>query len=348
MYLLWIIRVVFVLIVYVVCVAAQETVGTSLMGSWFPYLMTALAASLVVLEVVFQKNYLRTLVAFLLGLMVGVGLTYVIAAFLRLIVPDQYHEAYLNNLIPIFGLFVTYLCVTIVLQTKDHFRFIVPYVEFSKQGPPTGGYLLDTSAVIDGRVVELCDAGLFSEPILIPEFVVRELHQLSDSADRLKREKGRKGLELLRRLEDRDRPEVSVRPGTYPDIPEVDDKLIRAAKETDTRLVTADGNLAKVARVEGVEVTDIHELALRFHMVVSVGDEITVQLIRPGEAEGQAVGFLDDGSMVVVEQARDRVGKSAGVIVGRVIQTSGGRMIFARLARKTDGEAQSADGKSER
>ena len=177
--------------------------------------------------------------------------------------------------------------------------------------------------------------------------MLRELHQLSDSADRVKREKGRKGLELLKRLEERDQPEVSVRPGTYPDIPEVDDKLIRAAKETDTRLVTADGNLARVARVEGVEVTDIHELARKFHVVVSVGDEIAVQLIRPGEAEGQAVGFLDDGSMVVVEQARDRVGKSTGVIVGRVIQTSGGRMIFARLAKKTDNETPGIDSKSE-
>ncbi|MBN1808270.1 MAG: hypothetical protein JW909_04320 [Planctomycetes bacterium] len=342
MYLLWVTRIFFVLLAYLVGLGIKEAMPEEV-GASYPFLMAALAVSLVILEIVFQRHYLRTLVAFFLGLLVGVGITFVIGALLKLLIAEPELQAYVSSrIVPIAGLFFTYLCVTIVLQTKDQFRFILPYVDFSKQGPPTGGYLLDTSAIIDGRIIEIHDSGVLNGSIIIPEFIVHELQEVADSADRIKRERGRRGLDLLKRLQENHASEIVVRPGNYPDIPDVDGKLIRVAQETDTRLVTTDSNLARVARVENVGVIDIRDLVCRLHLVINVGDEFAVELVRAGEAAGQAVGFLEDDTMVVVENAAAHIGTTMDVGVARILHTAGGRMVFAKPSHRQNNTADPA------
>ena len=337
---LWVIRGSFVLTAYVVGLGVQRAIPE--VGRFFPVLMAALAASLVVVEKVFQRRYLRTLVAVFMGLVIGVGLTHVLATLLRDLVPEELRKPYLEVIIPMAALFILYLCVTIVMQTGDQFRFIVPYVDFSKQGRPTGGFILDTSALVDGRFVELVASGLLQAPVIVPQFVLRELHTLADSADRLKRSRGRRGLENLERLRSLAPLQVSVREGDYPELPAVDEKLIRAAKETDTILVTADVGLARVARAEAVEVVDLHGLTRALRLNVAPGDELEVELMRPGEEAGQAVGYLEDGTMVVVEAAVEHVGSVVEVRATSVIQTSGGRMVFARLKNSGQGKGRDA------
>lgn len=337
---LWVVRGFFVALAFAVGWGVRREVPE--VGRFFPMLMAALAAMLVVLERVFQKRYLRTLVAVFLGLVIGVGLTHVIASLLRVLVPEEHQRAYLEVFIPMVALFIIYLCVTIVLQTGDQFRFIVPFMDFSKQGRPVGGFVLDTSAVVDGRFGELMQAGLVDAPVLVPQFVLRELHALADSAGKFKRSRGRRGLENLEKIRTAAPLQVVVREGDYPEIPEVDDKLVRAAKETDTLLVTADVGLARVARTEGVEVVDLHALTRLLRLNVAPGDDLEVELIRPGEESGQAVGYLDDGTMVVVEGAAGLVGRTAEVTATSVIQTSGGRMVFARK-RSGDREEKQKD-----
>lgn len=334
MYMIWVIRGLFVVLAYMVGLGIWNAIPET--GRLFPPLMGALAVSLVVVEMVFQRRYLRTLVAVFMGLIIGVGLTYVIAGLLKLLVPDDYQRPYLEVIIPMVAVFTIYLCSTIVLQTKDQFRFIIPYIDFSKQGRATGGAVLDTSALIDGRFSEIMRTGLVEAPVLVPQFVVHELHTLADSADRLKRARGRRGLENLERLRSLAPMQATIREGDYPDIQGVDTKLIRTALETDTRIVTSDVNLGRVARAEGVEVVDLNELTRSLRFNVAPGDEFEVELVRPGEEAGQAVGYLDDGSMVVVEQARQFVGKPVSIQAQSVIQSAGGRIVFARFREPAD------------
>ena len=193
--------------------------------------------------------------------------------------------------------------------------------------------LVDTSVIIDGRVMDIMSAGFLEGKVVVPNFVLEELQKLSDSSDNMKRAKGRRGLDLVQDLQHSYSKQVVIVDNDFDDISEVDAKLVRLAKQTGASIITNDFNLNKVAGIQGVQVLNINELANAIKPVVISGEEINVYLVKEGKEPGQAVAYLDDGTMIVVENGRKYVGSSVEVIVTSVLQTAAGRMIFAKAAK---------------
>ncbi|MGM8365538.1 PIN/TRAM domain-containing protein [Virgibacillus sp. W0181] len=190
--------------------------------------------------------------------------------------------------------------------------------------------ILDTSVIIDGRIADICQTNFLEGPVVIPQFVLGELQHIADSSDVLKRNRGRRGLDILNRIQ-KDLPiEVEIYEGDFEEIQEVDSKLIKLAKKIDGIVVTNDFNLNKVCDFQGVRVLNINDLANAVKPVVLPGEELMVQVIKDGKEQKQGIAYLDDGTMIVVEEGRDYIGKKIEVLITSVLQTSAGRMIFAK------------------
>ncbi len=198
----------------------------------------------------------------------------------------------------------------------------------------SGNKLLDSSVIIDGRIMDIIAAGFLEGKLVLPSFVLQELQRLSDSADSLKRAKGRRGLDLFYDLQNSYKQQVVVVENDYDDIPDVDSKLVRLAKEASCIIMTNDYNLNKVAEIQGVKVLNVNELANAIKPVLANGDEVSVYLVKEGKEYGQAVAYLEDGTMIVVDGGRRFVGSRQDVIVTSVLQTAAGRLIFAKLLRR--------------
>jgi len=190
--------------------------------------------------------------------------------------------------------------------------------------------ILDTSVIIDGRIADICKTGFLEGTLVIPEFVLEELQHIADSSDLLKRNRGRRGLDILNKIQKELDVKVLIYEGDYDEISEVDSKLVKLAKALGGKVVTNDFNLNKVCELQGVSVLNINDLANAVKPVVLPGEEIVVQVIKDGKEHGQGVAYLDDGTMIVVEGGRDFIGMHVEVLVTSVLQTSAGRMIFAK------------------
>ncbi|MCD6174936.1 MAG: TRAM domain-containing protein, partial [Planctomycetes bacterium] len=226
-----------------------------------------------------------------------------------------------------------YLCVSIVIRTKDDFRFLVPYVEFTRQTRGLRPLVLDTSVIIDGRIADIAETKLFDAPLIVPRFVLNELQLVADSADKVKRNRGRRGLDMLNKLQHSPAVEVTIDDTPPPGVEErteVDQKLVAFSKNCDGRLVTNDFNLNKVASLRGVDVVNINDLANALKTVTLPGEAMTVKVLRLGEDPNQGVGYLEDGTMVVIEGANDKIGRTITFAVTSALQTSAGRMIFGK------------------
>jgi uncharacterized protein YacL len=235
----------------------------------------------------------------------------------------------------LLGIIVTYITTSFVLQTKDDFRFIIPYVEFQRATKGPRPIILDTSVIIDGRIADMAATGLFETTILVPRFVLNELQTIADSSDRLKRARGRRGLEVLEKLKGLPRLELRFWDGTLTSTAAstedgVDQKLVSLAQQENGRIVTNDYNLNKVAGLRGVNVININQIADALKPVVLPGETMRVRVVKPGENAGQGVGYLEDGTMVVVEGGRDKVGAEVDLVVTNMIQNPAGKMIFGR------------------
>lgn len=190
--------------------------------------------------------------------------------------------------------------------------------------------ILDTSVIIDGRIADICKTGFIEGTLVIPEFVLEELQHIADSSDLLKRNRGRRGLDILNKIQKELDVKVLIYEGDFEEIGEVDSKLVKLAKALRGKVVTNDFNLNKVCELQGVSVLNINDLANAVKPVVLPGEEIIVQVIKDGKEHGQGVAYLDDGTMIVVEGGRDYIGTTMEVLVTSVLQTSAGRMIFAK------------------
>ena len=231
------------------------------------------------------------------------------------------------------GAFTVYLCVSFVMQSKDDFRYIIPYVEFAKERRGARAMLLDTSVIIDGRIADIADTRILESELIVPRFVLEEIQAIADSSDKLKRNRGRRGLDMLNRLQSNEKADIrltDLRVVAVEEAGDVDQKLVALAQHLGARVVTNDYNLNKIARLRGVDVININDLANALKPVFLPGETVTVKIIKPGEEMGQGVGYLDDGTMVVAEQGRDRIGRDMSLTVTSVLQTSAGRMIFGR------------------
>ena len=193
------------------------------------------------------------------------------------------------------------------------------------------GKLLDTNVIIDGRVADIYRSGFLEGPIIVPVFVLEELQKIADSSDILKRNRGRRGLDILNHMRKNSKDDVIIVTNDFEDISEVDSKLVKLAREKNYKIVTNDYNLNKVAELQGVAVLNINDLAIAVKPAVIPGEQIFVQLVKSGQEEGQGVAYLEDGTMIVVENGSQCIGKEVPVIITSVLQTSAGKMIFAKL-----------------
>jgi uncharacterized protein YacL len=216
-------------------------------------------------------------------------------------------------------------------SNKEDFSLIVPYVRFAPQNKPDNLLLLDTSVVIDGRIADLIEANFLEGLIVVPRFVLKELQQIADSHDPIKRARGRRGLEMLNRIQRNTRNEVRIHDGDFPEEKEVDAKLIRLARNLGAKLFTNDFNLGKIAELQSVQYVNLHDVAKSLRAVLLPGEQLSLRIVREGKDKGQGVGYLPDGTMVVVNNAQSVVGHQVEVQVQSLLQTGAGIIVFADL-----------------
>ncbi len=299
------------------------------------FVLTLLAGGVVILVDVLVKNkQITTISAIYFGLLMGFLLG---TLFWMAIEPliSQYATAEQRNFIQLLITLVScYIAVSTLLQTKDEFRFIIPYVEFSKQLRGARPMVLDTSVIIDGRIADICETGFVDTKLIVPRFVLQELQGIADSSDKIKRNRGRRGLDVLKRLQNNDNIDLQMHEANIAelrDIQKVDERLVVLSKVLGARVVTNDFNLNKIAQLQGVEVINLNELANSLKLVALPGETLLVKVVKQGDQIGQGVGYLDDGTMVVVEQGKSAIGQEVNITVTSVLQTPAGRMIFGRM-----------------
>lgn len=235
----------------------------------------------------------------------------------------------------LINLVFTYIGFTLALNKEqelnnflfEHNKNIINYSDFDDF---LSNKILDTSVIIDGRISDICKTGFIEGTLIIPEFVLEELRHIADSSDVLKRNRGRRGLDILKQMQKDPNINVEIINQDFEDIPEVDSKLVKLAQLMDGRIVTNDYNLNKVAELQGVFVLNINELANAVKPVVLPGEEMDVKVIKEGKEDGQGVGYLDDGTMIVVDDGVNYMGEKISVLVTSILQTAAGRMIFAK------------------
>jgi uncharacterized protein YacL len=334
--LLMLIRAVFVFVVAGLGVRVARIVGEHQLAN--PYVIfvgVILAAILmVVADLLTPRKRIQTISAVYFGVIVGIFLTNLVTEALRptmeLYIDRRVHMMFSSFLM----IFICYLCISTLLQTKDDFRFIIPYMEFSKEVKGARPMVLDTSVVIDGRIADVAETRVIDQPLVVPRFVLQELQSIADSSDKLRRNRGRRGLDILNRLQKSPGIEVRIHDAEIPELAgvrEVDQRLVILAKHLGGKVVTNDYNLNKIARLQGVEVINLNDLANAMKPIVLPGEALTVKLLKRGEEPGQGVGYLDDGTMVVAEQGAYHLGETVRLTVTSVLQTSAGRMIFGRM-----------------
>lgn len=303
---------------------------------WLVFLgALAIAGVVIALDIFIPRKQIDIISAVYFGLAVGAFLTYILMLALTPLLPvEPSFQPSRASIQLVVGMVLCYTCISLLLQTKDDFRFIIPYVEFAKEVKGLKPYVLDTSVVIDGRIADLVETSILDNQLIMPRFALAELQGIADSSDKLRRARGRRGLDILNRLRtnegidlkiyDRELPEMAGQP--------VDMKLVLLAKHLEGKIVTGDYNLNKVARLHNVPVINLNDIANSLKPVFLPGESVAVRIVKPGEEIGQGVGYLDDGTMIVVEGGRDYVGKEVKISVTSVLQTSAGRMIFGKYA----------------
>ena len=224
----------------------------------------------------------------------------------------------------------TYLIAAALLIAQDEFHCVIPFVKLKTDATSQRDIVLDTSVIIDGRIADLCETSFINGRLIIPRFVLRELQSIADSSDALKRNRGRRGLDILNRLKENSRLTVKIHDADFPEISSVDAKLVKLAQVLGAQVFTHDFNLSKVAELQNVEVLNINQLSNALKPVVLPGELLEVKIIKTGKEPSQGVAYLDDGTMIVVENGRRLIGKTVTVEVTSAYQTQAGRMIFAR------------------
>lgn len=275
----------------------------------------------------------RVAVSAVIGLIVGLILSYLlVTAFSYIPLPLTGFQAMAVKAI-IFHIISFSIMIFFVINNEDmlFINKIVPHkIEEGKKGD-IAYKILDTSVIIDGRISDICDTGFIEGILVIPQFVLNELQTIADSTDPIKRTRGRRGLDILNKMQKDKTTMIKMTETDFPEINEVDSKLVKLGSVMNAKLVTNDFNLNKVAEFHGVPVLNINQLSNALKPVVLPGEEMRVALVKEGKDQSQAIGYLDDGTMVVVENGRKKLNQEVDLIVTSVLQTTAGRMIFAKL-----------------
>lgn len=346
-------RIVFVILLSVIVAlgivseSTETTSGVQLSNYW--WLLAAGTAMfffvITGLDVLTNRKKLSAVSAILFGAFAGLILTILLGLLIDFFVNVFYLEsgaaddkkdfvARVSLLVKvILGLGLSYLGASTILQTQDDFRLVIPYVEFAKQIRGTKPFILDTSALIDGRILDISEVGLIQVPMVVPRFVIDELQTLSDSGDKLKRARGRRGLDILGKLQKNPRMDITIDSTLVPG-KDVDQMLVELGRAMPGTIMTTDAGLVRVASIQGVASLNIHDLANALKPSVIPGEPLMVNLIKPGEQQGQGVGYLEDGTMIVAENGSDFIGQEVQLIVTSTMQTSAGRLIFGRVSNE--------------
>lgn len=318
---------------------------------WLPIGAVMVAGALfLAADILTPNKKLQTVGGIVVGLIAGLVATAALSFVVELVAAswDFADSNILAAIQVILGISLCYLGVSTVLQTQDDFRLSIPYVEFAKQIRGAQPLVLDTSALIDARIADVAAVGFIQAPIVIPAFVIGELHQLADSGDKLKRAKGRRGLDVVSRLQRSAGLDLTIDESSVVG-KAVDQMIVELARRMPGVVVTTDIALSRTAGFKGVPVLNLNELANALKATFVSGDAFTLTLIKTGEHDGQGVGYLDDGTMVIAEDGGDRIGEEVELVVRSTLQTQAGRMVFARLAdhRATPSSANAGHGSVE-
>lgn len=314
--------------------SVTDEADVSFRDYWGSFLVTFLfGAAVLLLDAATPRKRLGSVLGVYLGIIAGLVGALAVGALVDLVFETwelRTNPWLAYKLLIKLGIGITlcYLTVSVVLATKDDFRLVIPYVEFTKQVRGVRPLLLDTSVLIDGRIEAFGATGFLDAPVIVPQFVVDELQMLADSGDRLKRARGRRGLDMVNAMRTSGAVDVTI-DSSDPPGHAVDHKLLALAREQDMRVVTTDYNLNKVAKIQGVTVLNVNDLANTLRPQLLAGDPVRLEISKRGEAADQGVGYLPDGTMVVVERAAQHVGETIDAVVTNALQTSAGRMIFA-------------------
>ena len=310
---------------WLVCYTIQEWDDYRLRATIIGLLMGVLV---VLVDIMLKGFSLRGLSAITFGLAVGAVVAFFISSSPLFEYGDP-QAVYLFRLA--LFLVCSYLGTVIALRGKDEFNLVIPYVRFVPHDVDVPLVVVDTSALIDGRVAKVCEAGFINAALVIPRFVLTELQQVADSSDPLRQARGRRGLEVLNDLRRIKNLDLRIHESEVSKRQDVDAKLVFLAQSMRAKLLTTDYNLAKMAEFHGVPWLNLNHLAAALRQELSVGDTIEISLVKLGKEEGQAVGFFEDGSMVVVNAARAHVGRRVTAEITSVLPSAGGKMVFARF-----------------
>ncbi len=311
---------------WLVCYSVTDWDDHRLLAS---FIGLSIGALIVLVDILLKGFSLRGLSAVTFGLAVGALISYLVGTSPLF---DRGDEQ--NIFIARLALFLscTYICAVIALRGKDEFNLVIPYVRFVPHEVDVPLVVVDTSVLIDGRIAKVCETGFFSSALVIPSFVLKELQAVAASADPIKQARGRRGMEVLNELRRIKHLDIRTPESQVSRRQDVDAKLVFLAQSMRAKLLTTDFNLTKLAEFQGVQCLNLNQLARSLRPELVLGELLTLELSRPGKEDGQAVGYLDDGSMVVVVDGRNHLGRRVEVEVTSVLPTSGGKMVFARLA----------------
>lgn len=294
-----------------------------------------------VLAIVFEERVKRTPLRIVLGGAFGLITGLTVANLLTYpIIPQFNNDRYLELLAYLFtNSIIGYLGLSIGMKKGDefdgpgilqHFKGASAEAKANEK-PAKMPLIIDTSVIIDGRVAEICETGFLDNTLVVPQFVLQELQYIADSPDPMKRVRGKRGLDVLKSVQGNDKVSVVITDKDFPEVKEVDSKLVSLAREMGGKILTNDSNLNKIAELRGVPVLNINKLATALKPVVLPGEMMHILVLKEGKEHGQGVGYLEDGTMVVIDNARDHLGKTIDVSITSVLQTTGGRMIFSKV-----------------
>lgn len=302
----------------------------------FNAVVTALAGLIfgcfvILLEAGMRGISVRGLSSAVFGLILGLVVSRLMTEAIFTLFPlDKSMSETVGNLLT---LFFSYLGVAIALRGRDEFNLIIPYVKFRRQDEQTNTIVVDTSVIIDGRIVDILKTSFLEARLVVPRFVLKELQTIADSSDSIKRQRGRRGLEILHVVQNDPRFKLLVHEEDFPEERDVDAKLVKLAKLLEAKIFTVDFNLNRIAELQGVKVLNINELSNALKSVVLPGEVFEVKALREGKEHNQAVAYLEDGTMVVIEDGRRFIGQNVRVVVTSALQTQAGRMIFAKAEK---------------
>lgn len=312
--------------------AAPQVVVANQLAAFF--VISLIALSILLVDVLLPRKRVEVISVIYFGLLIGILLAHLLNLALGPLFASLGSEGgnFQSGVTMLTLLMLPYLCITFMMQTKDQFRFVIPYVEFQRELKGGRPMILDSSALIDGRIADIIETYVVDSQLVVPQYILQEIQDIADSHDKVRRTRGRRGLDILKKLQQDPKIEVKVVESDSPKGKSVDQLLIETCKTHSGRLVTNDLNLNKLATVQGIQVINLNDVANALKPRFIPGEAVRIKVIKEGEGYNQGVGYLDDGTMVVVEAGLKEVGNEIDTVVTSVLQNSAGRMLFCRMA----------------